>query len=255
MDSVVINKNEDSVEHISTEHLLSQDFSVAYDVFGEPEILPRIGDEYQVEIPPLTTISNYLLCTKNPIDAEKNSVFQCNFLIGLPIPVMWVSKKLENPKKKKHEFCEFESVKENYTFLKNEDSKLKVEPFNSLASEYEMCQYVGPSYCLVPGSGDDSWSDIEKDSFLLGLYIFEKNFVQLKRFTESKMMEDILSFYYGKFYRSNEYRKWSACRKTRGKKCVCGQRIFIGPRQQELLSRMLPQVSQECQNVLVEVFS
>jgi len=196
-----------------------------------------------------------LIDAENPIDAEKNSVFQCNFLMGLPIPVMWVSKKLEYPKNEKPEFCEFESVKENYTFLKNEDPKLKVEPFKSLASEYEMCQYAGPSYCLVPGSGGDSWSDIEKDSFLLGLYIFENNFIQLKRFTESKKMEDILSFYYGKFYRSNEYRKWSACRKTRGKKCVCGQRIFIGPRQQELLSRMLPQVSEECQNVLVEVFS
>uniref|UniRef100_A0A0R0I5U8 SANT domain-containing protein n=1 Tax=Glycine max TaxID=3847 RepID=A0A0R0I5U8_SOYBN len=47
---------------------------------------------------------------------------------------------------------------------------------------------------------NNSWSDADVKSFLLGLFIFGKNFLNIKRFLENKGMGEILSFYYGKFY-------------------------------------------------------
>ncbi|MCH86260.1 hypothetical protein A2U01_0007114, partial [Trifolium medium] len=66
-------------------------------------------------------------------------------------------------------------------------------------------------------------------------------------------MEDILSFYYGKFYKSDKYLRWAGCRKMKSRKCIFGQRIFTGPRQHELLSRLQMNVSVECENKLREV--
>ncbi|XP_034691229.1 uncharacterized protein LOC117918583 [Vitis riparia] len=106
---------------------------------------------------------------------------------------------------------------------------------------------------LLPGSIARSWSEIEHNSFLLGLYIFGKNFLPVKRFMESKKMGDILSFYYGEFYQSDAYRRWSECRKMKSRRCIHGQRIFTGWRQQELLSRLFSEVSEQCKNRLVEV--
>ncbi|KAI7744857.1 hypothetical protein M8C21_017454 [Ambrosia artemisiifolia] len=105
----------------------------------------------------------------------------------------------------------------------------------------------------VPGHVLESWSEVEKGSFVLGLYIFRKDFVRLSRFIESKTVGDILAYYYGSFYRSDEYKRWTGCKKLRGKRCIMGQRIFRGVRQQEFLARLVPKVSQECQNDLLEV--
>jgi hypothetical protein len=132
-----------------------------------------------------------------------------------------------------------------------ESAKLCLQP--EISNEM-LCELGGKDYCLVPGSVGNPWSDSEEDSFLLGLYIFGKNLVQVKNFVESKTMGDILSFYYGKFYRSDRYHKWSECRKIRNRKCVYGQRIFTGSRQHEMLSRLLPQLSEECKNILLQVF-
>ncbi|KAA8543135.1 hypothetical protein F0562_021370 [Nyssa sinensis] len=108
-------------------------------------------------------------------------------------------------------------------------------------------------YCLLPGSGGEPWRGIEHDSFLLGLYIFGKNLFLVKRFVKSKEMGDMQSYYYGKFYRSNEHCRWSECRKMRNRRCIHGQKIFTGWRQQELLSRLFSHVSEECRNMLMEV--
>ncbi|ONK78656.1 uncharacterized protein A4U43_C02F21080 [Asparagus officinalis] len=66
-------------------------------------------------------------------------------------------------------------------------------------------------------------------------------------------MGDVLSFYYGKFYRSDAQRRWVECRKTKSRKCILGHRIFTGWRQQELLSRLLSSRSKEVQETLIEV--
>lgn len=113
--------------------------------------------------------------------------------------------------------------------------------------------YRGSELSLVPGICSVSWTEIEKASFLLGMYTFEKNFVQVKRFVESKKMEDIQAFYYGQFYCSKEYKRWSKCHKIKKRKCAYGLDIFTESRQQELLSRLFLHVSDECRKALLEV--
>ncbi|WJX80110.1 hypothetical protein P8452_63152 [Trifolium repens] len=98
-----------------------------------------------------------------------------------------------------------------------------------------------------------AWSDADTKSFLLGLFIFGKNFVQIKRFLDNKRMGEILSFYYGKFYKSDGYRRWSECRKIKGRNCIIGDRLFTGPRQRELLSRLICRVCTETQDALLQV--
>ncbi|GFZ08981.1 hypothetical protein Acr_20g0007890 [Actinidia rufa] len=264
------------------EHLLSPDSSDAYNVFGEPELFPRVGDQYQVEIPPLMTELEYCLYMKNPFEVELFPGVPFDFLMGLPIPITWINKEVGYVKHEKQELLgasngtlnknrllESDGTKATKISLKVEESSLKVEPpeiglengigigdSTNLALDQEMKRkmhkYVGERYCLVPGSFVGSWSDIEEASFLLGLYVFGKNLVQVKRFIDSKKMGDLLSFYYGKFFRSDEYRRWSDCRKMRSRRCAYGQRIFTRSRQQELLSRLSQNVSEECQNNLVE---
>ncbi|KAF3795765.1 hypothetical protein EJ110_NYTH04478 [Nymphaea thermarum] len=105
---------------------------------------------------------------------------------------------------------------------------------------------------LVPGDLGGSWNDIEYEAFLLGLYIFGKNFVQVKKFVETKSMGDILSFYYGIFFKTDAYQRWSECQKIRSKRSIHGHRLFHGLRQQELLSRLNPHISENSKKILVE---
>jgi hypothetical protein len=100
-----------------------------------------------------------------------------------------------------------------------------------------------------------TWSDADTKSFLLGLFIFGKNFVQIKRILDNKGMGEILSFYYGKFYKSDGYRRWSECRKIKGRNCIIGQKLFTGLRQRELLSRLICRVCTETQDALLQVFN
>ncbi|KAK7323774.1 hypothetical protein VNO77_27265 [Canavalia gladiata] len=107
-------------------------------------------------------------------------------------------------------------------------------------------------HCPVLGFASETWNEIEEASLILGLYIFGKNLVQVKRFIGNKKMGDILSFYYGKFYKSEKYQRRSGRREMRSRKCIYGQKVFTVPRQQELLSRLLPNVSEECHSKLLE---
>ncbi|KAL8264138.1 hypothetical protein R6Q59_022268 [Mikania micrantha] len=197
----------------------------AYGVYGPLESLSRVGDEYQTKIPPMITNSEYHDYIKNPFteEEERKEGAPNTFLIGLDIPIVWINQvKTENKVDSRFDFSsEIKNIKNDNVF--------------------------------VPGCILESWSEMEKDSFVLGLYIFKKDFVRLKRFMESKKMGDVLSYYYGDFYKSDEYKRWSECRKSRGKRCILGHRIFSGLRQQEFLCRLVPHVSQECQNSLLEV--
>ncbi|KAK9084183.1 hypothetical protein Scep_030654 [Stephania cephalantha] len=140
------------------------------------------------------------------------------------------------------------------TIADNNEKEVDLFPCSSQSGRSNLDRkHGGEDYYAVPGCLGSPWSDIERQGFLLGLYIFGKNLVQVKKFVDSKEMGDILLFYYGKFYRSDEHRRWLDCRKTRSRKCIHGQKIFTGWRQQELVSRLLPHVSKECQDVLLEV--
>lgn len=280
MDLVQINHDGDGTEDASIAQSPSSDPTGICDVFGNPEILPRIGDKYQVDIPTLSPESDYLQLTSYPTDAATVTGAPHCFLLGLPVPIMWVTEEVENVKHEPLELLgasnknwpvESYDIKEAHILIKREDLELKIEP-SGVSMENELCMGESANLALqlemkkeihqkcggkghypAPGSLSDSWSDLEKATFLLGLYIFGKNLVQVKRFVESKKMRDLLSFYYGKFYKSAEYRRWAECRKMRSRRCIYGQRIFTGLRQQELLSRLLPHLSEQRQNILLEV--
>ncbi|PIA44480.1 hypothetical protein AQUCO_01700228v1 [Aquilegia coerulea] len=276
---------------------ISSDSPDVNDIFGDPRVLPRVGDQYQVDIPPLVTESDRLQLLKNPTDQDFMADISHSFLMGLPIPIMWIQEKSDGTKNESHDFVEasndavksngsieYEDGKERNTNLHIGDSKVKVEPLEIKsdngrglggltrceltvrAIENSVClsvsqdntpkhtEYRWKGYAPAPGSISNPWSDFEQEIFLLGLYIFGKNLFQLKKFLGNKEMGDILSFYYGKFYRSDKHRRWSECRKVKSsKRCIHGHRLFTGWRQQELLSRLLPHVSEECQNTVIEV--
>ncbi|KAF9621017.1 hypothetical protein IFM89_015839 [Coptis chinensis] len=285
---------ESIVEDTCATKLITPDSPDIHDKFGEPQVLPRVGDLYQVDIPPQLTESDRLQLLKTPLYQEFSVDIGHSFLLGLPIPVMWIQNGFDRTKvepldvlgavelaEKRNGPIESENNKVINTDTYSGDLKLKVEPLNfasdirrelggpsrcavtgienkpgltfSGCNKSKLDKYSVQGYSLAPGSSSSSWSDFEQEGFLLGLYIFGKNFVQAKKFIGSKEMGDILSFYYGNFYRSDRYRRWSDCRKPRSRRCVHGQRIFSGWRQQELLSRLLPNVSEECKNTLVEV--
>ncbi|KAL2506900.1 hypothetical protein Adt_22521 [Abeliophyllum distichum] len=275
MASVCLDQNGDNIDNLSVEKLLQLDSSDACDDFGEPDILPRIGDEYQVEIPPFIGKSLYISYTRNPTYSQNIVHSHHNFFIGLPIPSMWISlgggvcmkQDTQEEPKNASDFrsSEANNIKET-EYTNNENIGIDVEPSHYsvvkmgtigeseiLPSQDKLHKPSDGSYFLVPGLFSDYWSDIEKSCFLLGLYIFEKNFVQLRQFVESKEMGAILSFYYGKFYGTDKYCRWSEGRKMKNRRCIYGHKIFSGLRQQELLSRILPSVSEECQNALLEV--
>ncbi|KAG5023877.1 hypothetical protein AAZX31_07G230800 [Glycine max] len=263
------------------EQSLSPEYSGVYDAFGEPDIFPRVGDQYQVEIPSLISKSDYYWLLRNPHEAESTASRTLHkFRVGLPIPIIWI-KDVENNRHdhqknacksngvtNKIESSKLECIEETLNGLDCDKLKPKLGSVDSTLvklgesgnsnmqqeTEIEMCKkHRDKGHCLVPGAASDTWNQIEEASFILGLYIFGKNLVQVKRFIGNKKMGDILSFYYGKFYKSDKFQRWSGCRKMRSRKCIYGQKIFTGPRQQELLSRLLPTVSGECYNKLLEV--
>ncbi|AES82485.2 uncharacterized protein [Medicago truncatula] len=149
------------------------------------EFSPRIGPEYQAEIPSLIEKSDQLSLRTDPTDSEDVHDKSLSSAISLPIPVIW--------------------------------------------------------------------SIADTNSFVLGLFIFGKNFTKIKRFIENKRMGEILTFYYGKFYETDGYCRWSECRKLKGRKCIIGKKLFAGARQQELLSRLIPHVSDESQDTFLQV--
>ncbi|MBA0553366.1 hypothetical protein Golob_012554 [Gossypium lobatum] len=247
------------------------------EIFGDPQVIPRVGDQYQAEIPPLVGECCSLQVVKEPIDTKVVTSVPNPFPMGLPIPLIWTKTKVESI----NGAVDFENSGESHITLSHWCAEYKVESLGSVSGngndtrEYlkhkpttktkmvvdllspmepksKPNQVDGDLYPL-PGSSSEVWKDIELNSFLLGLYIFGKNLILVKIFVESKGMGEILSFYYGKFYKSDGYCRWSDCRKLRGRRCVHGQKLFTGWRQQELLSRLSSHVSEECRDMLLEV--
>ncbi|KAI3668250.1 hypothetical protein L6452_43327 [Arctium lappa] len=113
---------------------------------------------------------------------------------------------------------------------------------------------MGTSLISEPDSmlDDRSWSDSEKDSFLLGLYLFGKNFRLVNKFIGNIGIRNILPYYYGTFYRTAEHQKWSTFQKRKHKKIIPGKKIFTGWRQQELFARLFPSLTNECKARLTQ---
>lgn len=220
----------EGTEERSADLILSTCFSGTNDGFGDPQVLPRVGHQYQAEIPSL-------IVENDPIQHAIGAEF-----VG----------KGENLMTPNTMFANGQDVK-NLEQLGEADGAAKMD-VHFLAEELKtkMDQDAGIYY--LPDSSSEAWTDAECDGFLLGLYIFGKNLIIVKRFIETKPMGDILHFYYGKFYGSSRYRRWSACRKFRGR-CVSGKKLFTGWRHQELLSRLVSRISEDRQQLFIEVCS
>ncbi|CAA0834818.1 Unknown protein [Striga hermonthica] len=216
------------IDNIPAEMLMPES-----DVFGEPNSSPRIGNEHQAELPSINKRSNYMYKSTYYGDTHPKHV-----IIGLPIPLTWMN---NNGPDTNSEMTLTDSVQDTVT--PEEDSRAEEERMQK--------KFCGE---IVPGITEQIWSDAEKASFVLGLHIFEKNFVHLGHFVETKNPGDVMAYYYGEFYRSKEYFRWSERRTAKGRKrYVLGQRIFSGLRQQELISRLVARVPDECKSALLEV--
>ncbi|CAI9118777.1 OLC1v1020387C1 [Oldenlandia corymbosa var. corymbosa] len=247
MDPMELEENGHIKNEISVDRLLPPDDSASCDLFREQDISPRIGADYQAEIPEPVRRSDYLLISRN-VDRSENVAME--YLVGLPIPVLLISQEHENTKAEKIKARQSLNPSRKG---RGESGSLNVDPVNVGSLDEPATKPGYSDYSFVPLSATGCWTDMETSSFLLGLYIFEKNFVQLKKFVETKSLGEIMSFYYGKFYRSHEYYRWSDSRKMKTRRCVFGQKIFSGLRQQEFLSRIFRSVSDDCKNALLEV--
>ncbi|MBA0874348.1 hypothetical protein Goshw_015517 [Gossypium schwendimanii] len=282
METVKLDPSCNLPEETSPKLLLPPDSPDVIDIFGDPQLSPRVGNKYQVEIPPMITGTEHLWLLMDPVDSEGIPYLAHSFLLGLPLPVMWThedigfededkgglskpyrgtkvdepvkSRKCQEGQNSKRKENSEPSAEESSARLDNEKEPNSDNLECGMTSKTNKLRLLeGKSSCLVPGAAGDSWSNADMDGFLLGLYIFGKDFAQIKRFIENKGMGDILSFYYGAFYRSDGYRRWSDGQKRSRRKNVYGRKIFTGWRQQELLSRLLTHVPDESQSNLLEV--
>lgn len=234
MSSSSLNQDGDCIDPIAVDsgeadivHILSDDDNAS----EEQEVAPRIGDRYQAELPPLNGEPNHTSYSEDVVP----------YMIGLPIPLTWI-------KCGKHEGPQTISDSEHQH--SNSVNEMGTNGNGDDIEERQKCCLDG--YVLVPGLPSVSWSDAEKASFLLALYIFGKNFVEVSRFVETKDMGAILAFYHGDFYGSDEYKKWREGRKS-SKKSVHGEKIFSGVRQQVLVSRLIHRVPEEFKSAVQEV--
>ncbi|CAA6663454.1 unnamed protein product [Spirodela intermedia] len=256
MDLLKLYHDEDSTADTSSEHL-SADSPGTNDIFEEQPIAPRIGEEYQVELPLLERRSQYLVPILSSVSVGTTNDTDFAVKIGLDIPVTWT---LDRDELEPYvctsgaEIADVELVRfdgglystfhDSLNGRAAEVSKTHVN--GSVASTYkgelfDQKPNLGKRYCPIPALPMTPWTDDEKKIFLLGLYVHE-----------CKRMGDILSFYYGSFYRSDAHRRWSECRKMRSRKYIYGQRIFSGWRHNELLQRLDQNLSEAGRSALVE---
>lgn len=181
------------------------------DIFGEPVTKTRIGDEYQAQIPHLMTENERLQLIVLPSSHDREIDIEEKLMFGHSIPVAWIQ---DQPKSKG------KSIK-NQAKAKGKSSLLP-----------------------VPVSSIESLSPYEHHSFVLALYIFGKNFGVVNRFIGNKGMRNVLSYYYGKFYKTNDHKKWLRYKKMKGNKMTMpGKIIFSDWRQDELFFRLFPRVT------------
>lgn len=297
-------QNEKFTAETYVDHSLPLDSPWTDGVSGDPPVLPRVGNQYQVDIP--SAMEKSIVLQLQHFPDNDNDLLGLNYCTGreLPVPIMWTSLEGESVINEQPEFpgttsrdhtIEAHKVMDNnerwiypncctvaglpdslnsygtcpqgstckteVPYDKSEHverfarlTSLECKPSDNQRKTSLSCSQSRKTKVSIPlpGSPVTLWSNAESQSFLLGLYIFGKNLVQVKSFVDSKEMGDVLSFYYGKFYRSDAHRRWVDYRKLRSRRCILGHRIFTGWRQQELLSRILPNSLKESQDTLLE---
>ncbi|KAF8117984.1 hypothetical protein N665_0007s0033 [Sinapis alba] len=203
-------------------------------VCGDPKVDIPVGDEYQAEIPHMISDSKRAAFLVNPLASDLGSG---SFVVGLPIQVTWIDTKFKDRQDLRDDHVDMgESLKS----LKNKRSR-RGEGGRNRGTKQRM------SLEAVPEKPSSSWEDLEVDGFVLGLYTFGKNLTQVKKLLESKETGEILSFYYGKFYKSAKHKIWSNSPKKQSRKCIQGKKLYSGWRLQHLLSRLIPNITDKSQ--------
>ncbi|CAM0873162.1 unnamed protein product [Alopecurus aequalis] len=287
MDSLELEDNGD--------HQPSLESSLASGViYDDAPICPRIGSEYQAEIPKLSTEDERRQLMTS---SHESMVLGYDYpdMIGPDIPIMWepseVHKEEELPRQHSSEtkdgasdqgedsqvtsvFPLKNNTSDHDSTYQDPHSVVLIDQIESGSNQahdenFEPCStkeglnFTKNSLMLqgeikkftpLPGLSSSLWSSIEAESFLLGLYIFGKNLNLLSRFVCNRTVGNVLSYYYGKFYKSVVYKRWSDCRKARTRRCILGERIFTGWRQQEIISRLKFIIRKEAHDSLLEIF-
>ncbi|CAN8285758.1 unnamed protein product [Cochlearia groenlandica] len=214
---------------------------------GEPEILPRVGDHFQALLPLLLPLFDRLILLQ-PSYSDQNLV-----TFGLPIPLMW---------SRSEKFSGFRDADPQIGLLSSDEKHgpcASVKPRSVVLalpcqrnSKFKF-EWLDKVLYPFPGTLGESWQHAEQQRFLLGLYFLGKNLSLVQRFVGSKNMGDMLSYYYGSFYRSNEYKRWVDGRKSRSKRSVQGHKLLSGWRQTEFISRISSHLSAESKSTLLKV--
>ncbi|RDX89656.1 hypothetical protein CR513_28593, partial [Mucuna pruriens] len=234
------------MEHASNRQLILPSSPDISNIVGAPKLNPRIGNEYQVEVPSMINESEQLQLLTNSAgskllhnEVEDNGHKGWRYVednggaVNVTVPAAAAN------------------LKSNV--MSDAGEELRQTTFQSVMT---VGQLNKTKICLMAHDKlINSWSDADVKCFLLGLFIFGKNFVQIKRFLENKGMGEILSFYYGKFYKSDEYRRWSDWKKIKGRKCRTGYKPFSARKQRELLSRLILHISEELKDALQQVLT
>ncbi|KAL0694603.1 hypothetical protein Bca4012_061783 [Brassica carinata] len=231
------------------ETALVEDSSDVEFACGDPKVEPRVGDEFQVEIPPMLSASERAVFLSTPLASDDSSY---PFLVGLPVQVMWIDKHQKGQEANGDDDDDVDmnqSLKSLRAKRSRCSAKIRGESDKNPKSKKQRLNLEA-----VPELPSSSWEDHQVACFVLGLYTFGKNFTQVKKFMESKRRGEIMLFYFGKFYNSASYHTWCDSRKKRSRKCVYGRKLYSGWRQQLLLSRLVPSVSDDSQiEMLVNV--
>ncbi|KAF2314964.1 hypothetical protein GH714_037368 [Hevea brasiliensis] len=182
---------EDNQDEYAEQSFSSSPYEMG-DIFGDPQVLPHVGDEYQAEIPPLIAECDLLQL----INTSRNSDFMLNihqpFLLGLPLLLMWSHAGVESI----NGTVEFENSEESQITTNNESPEHKVEPLDTISGygknigihsniqqaagsdKMEVDSVLLPEsaikmdllergFCPLPGLLGESWTDVEHDSFFL----------------------------------------------------------------------------------------
>ncbi|CAM8962600.1 unnamed protein product [Rhodiola kirilowii] len=236
-------------------------------VSGEPKMCPRVGDQYQAIVPDLIEENG---CPQPNAGKVNEAVTVSDRFFVLPIPLMWAPNKARDeerlralrghadPRAEENQVVLSEQAEEaagkqvGTSEIRLGVDMMKFEAISREGAERQLAKQKKILYPL-PGTPDQPWNNFEHDSFLLALYIFGKDLYVVKKFVETKKVQDVVSFYYGPFYKCKEYQRWAKCLRSRSRKSIHGQRIFTGSRQPELFSRLNPHISEEISNKLVEM--
>ncbi|XP_010487100.1 PREDICTED: uncharacterized protein LOC104765121 [Camelina sativa] len=210
---------------------------------GDPQVEPRVGDEFQVEIPPMVSASERAVFLSTPVALDDSSY---SFLVGLPVQVMWIDKRRRGQGNGDDNVDMNQSLKSLRAKKSRCSAKNRGKSDKNSESKKQRLNLEA-----VPAIPSSSWEDVEVASFVLGLYTFGKNFTQVKSFMENKAIGEIVLFYYGMFYNSAKYHSWSESRKKRNRKCVYGRKLYSGWRQQQLLTRLMPSIPDESQKQML----